>query len=128
MAKGHLIDSNAIIGYLDNKIPAKGMAFMNGVVNSIPNISVMSKIEVLSFNAPKEAYDILLDFIGISAVIDLTEDVVQTTIQLRKAHKIKTPDAIIAATALVHGLVLITRNTSDFKNIPGLDLLNPWDI
>lgn len=97
MAKGHLIDSNAIIGYLDNKIPAKGMAFMNGVVNNVPNISVMSKIEVLSFNAPKEAYTVLTDFIDISTVIDLTDDIVQQTIHLRKAYKIKTPDAIIAA-------------------------------
>jgi len=35
------------------------------------------------------------------------------------------PDAIIAATALVSNLALTTRNVSDFKNIPGLKIINP---
>ena len=34
-------------------------------------------------------------------------------------------DAIIAATALVHGLELVTRNTKDFDSLP-LTLINPW--
>lgn len=34
-------------------------------------------------------------------------------------------DALIAATALVHDLVLVTRNVRDFE-VPGLRLLNPW--
>jgi predicted nucleic acid-binding protein len=35
-------------------------------------------------------------------------------------------DAMIAATALVHGLTVITRNTADFTGT-GVALLNPWD-
>ena len=35
-------------------------------------------------------------------------------------------DAIIAATALVHGMTVVTRNTHDF-NKTGVDLLNPWE-
>ncbi|MBS7804245.1 type II toxin-antitoxin system VapC family toxin [Rhizobiales bacterium TNE-4] len=35
-------------------------------------------------------------------------------------------DALIAATALVHGLTLVTRNVTDFENL-GVKLLNPWD-
>jgi predicted nucleic acid-binding protein len=36
-----------------------------------------------------------------------------------------TADALIAATALVHGLTLVTRNTRDFADLP-LRLLDPW--
>ena len=36
-------------------------------------------------------------------------------------------DAIIAATALVHDMTVVTRNTNDFKDT-GVDLINPWDI
>lgn len=34
-------------------------------------------------------------------------------------------DALIAATALVHGLTVVTRNTADFEPM-GVPLLNPW--
>lgn len=36
-------------------------------------------------------------------------------------------DAIIAATALVHGMTVVTRNTDDFKPT-GVELLNPWKL
>lgn len=35
-------------------------------------------------------------------------------------------DAVIAATALVHGMTVVTRNTDDFK-LTGVSLLNPWN-
>ena len=35
-------------------------------------------------------------------------------------------DALIAATALVHGMTLVTRNVADFE-ATGVPLLNPWD-
>jgi toxin FitB len=34
-------------------------------------------------------------------------------------------DALIAATAIVHGMTVVTRNVADFK-IPGVRVLNPW--
>lgn len=49
------------------------------------------------------------------------------TADIRKKHKIKLPDAIIAATALVYELSLVSRYVYDFKNINGLQLINPWD-
>jgi toxin FitB len=36
-------------------------------------------------------------------------------------------DGLIAATALVHGMTLVTRNTSDFVTM-GVALVNPWDV
>ena len=52
---------------------------------------------------------------------------VKRTIELCKQNKIKLPDAIIAATALTEGFTLVTRNTGDFKKIPKLDILNPFE-
>src|SRR5208282_6443131 len=39
---------------------------------------------------------------------------------------VKVVDAVIAATALEHGLTLVTRNAKDFAGL-GVVLLNPWD-
>ncbi len=36
-------------------------------------------------------------------------------------------DAIIAATALVHGMTVVTRNVNDF-NSSKVNLLNPWEV
>lgn len=35
-------------------------------------------------------------------------------------------DALIAATALVHGMTLVTRNIKDFEET-GVEFLNPWE-
>lgn len=55
---------------------------------------------------------------------------VDTAVALRCA-KLHVPnphserDALIAATGLVHGLTVVTRNVADFKSA-GVRLLNPW--
>lgn len=69
--------------------------------------------------------EILTDFIEASNVFLLTEPIVLKTIEIRKESKIKLPDAIIAATALVDQLPLVSLNTGDFKNVPGLVIINP---
>jgi predicted nucleic acid-binding protein len=39
---------------------------------------------------------------------------------------VNAPDGLIAATALEHGLILVTRNVKDFAGL-GLTVFNPWD-
>jgi predicted nucleic acid-binding protein len=51
--------------------------------------------------------------------------VVDRVIALRGQSAIKLPDAIIAASALVEGLPLMTGNVADFKSVSGLTLLDP---
>lgn len=119
----YLIDTNSVIDYLGRKIPHTGMNFMHNVINSTPNISVITKIDVLGYDAPEKHYKLLTEFMNDSLVLDLTDNIVDKCIEVRKHFKIKLPDAIIAATALAHKLTLITRNTSDFKNIQDLKLI-----
>ncbi|MDZ4683212.1 MAG: type II toxin-antitoxin system VapC family toxin [Saprospiraceae bacterium] len=126
MGTQYLIDSNAVIDYLSGKLIPNGMTFMNGVVNAVPKVSVITKIEVLGYNTSPVAYQILTDFMDDSDILELSESVAIQTIELRKQYKIRLPDAIIAATALVHGFELISRNTGDFKNIMGLTVVDPY--
>lgn len=121
----HITDSNAVIDYLSKKLPGSGMDFMNTIIDDLPTISVITKIEVLGFNTAETHYKLLSNFIKDVTVLDLTSNVVDESIEIRKKHKIKLPDAIIAATAIAYNLTLISRNVDDFKNITGLRILNP---
>ncbi|HEY3369809.1 MAG TPA: type II toxin-antitoxin system VapC family toxin [Prolixibacteraceae bacterium] len=121
----YLIDTNAVIDYLGKKLPSTSMDFMNRIVDAVPNISVITKIEVLGFNAPDEHSQLLNNFMNDATVLDLTNTIVEVCIEIRKKNKTPLPDAIIAATAIVYDLVLISRNISDFKNIDGLKVIDP---
>jgi predicted nucleic acid-binding protein len=104
------------------------MKVLSVIVDQTPHISVISQIEVLRYNDTPENEAILNDFITSSVIHSLSPAVVQHTIELCKNSKIKLPDAIIAATALIEKYILVTRNIDDFKHITGLELLNPWNI
>ena len=104
----YLIDTNAVIDYLGKMLPQESIDFMNNVIDAVPVVSVITKIEVLGFNAPTEHYRLLADFMADSTVLDLTGNIVDLTIDIRKRYKTKLPDAIIAATAIVYDLILIT--------------------
>ena len=80
------------------------MSFMDKIINEGPKVSIITKIEVLGFKTSPEIYKILVDFFKDATVINLTFEVAEKTIELRQLHKIKLPDAIISATALVHQL------------------------
>jgi hypothetical protein len=61
-------------------------------------------------------------------ILPISESVIEKTIAIRQTKKISLGDAIISATALTHNLVIITRNTSDFKNIEGLQVVDPYKL
>jgi predicted nucleic acid-binding protein len=126
---GYLLDTNVVINYLDASMPTKGMQLLNTFVDDEPIISVTTKMETLGFNfkSPEEQ-TITETLINGCSILDINNGIVNKTIAIRKNKKMKIPDAIIAATALVYDLVLITRNTSDFKNIEGLEFVDPFAI
>jgi len=124
----YLIDTNIVIDFLGRKLSTNGMVFMNTIIDAIPNVSIITKIEVLGFNTTANQYRILTDFMDDASVYELTDEVANVCITLRKKYKTKLPDAIIAATALVSGFSLLTRNISDFKNIKDLKVVNPYSL
>ncbi|QYZ66142.1 MAG: hypothetical protein OI74_04470 [Gammaproteobacteria bacterium (ex Lamellibrachia satsuma)] len=58
-------------------------------------------------------------------ILDINPDIAQLWGRLRVPHPGKALDKLIAATALIHDLTVVTRNHKDFK-ITGVRLLNPF--
>ena len=126
MGQRYLMDTNVVIEYLGNKLPQKSAVFLD---NTPPFISVITRIEVLGWlNASFEQITALKSYITTTTIYPLDEIVIVKTIELRQKYRLKTPDAIIAASALVHNLTLLSRNLADFKNIEGLSVIDPHTL
>ncbi len=124
----YLIDNNAISNFFSGMLTEIGMDFMAEVLDQTPCISVITEIEALSWISPdKSKEQIVKSFVQNATVLALTPAVVAQCISIRRSRKIKTPDAIMAATAIFHHLTLITSD-SDFKNIDGLKVIDPHSL
>jgi predicted nucleic acid-binding protein len=130
MELNYLWDTNSVIYYLQEQFNPSAADFIdNLLIEEKPTISVITEMEALSWRSASEA-DILLinNFIADCVTYQLDESVKLATIAIRKAYRIKLPDAIIAATALVYDKILITRNVADFGKLPQIKLLNPFAV
>jgi predicted nucleic acid-binding protein len=76
-------------------------------------IEVMAGVQGQEAKAAREALD---DFM----VIALTQKIAERAASERRTRRLKLPDTIILATALVAGGVLVTRNTRDFQEQPSV--------
>ena len=125
MGADFLIDTNAGIDFLNGKLPPASTAWLEQALDAQRlAMSVVVRIELLSWQGPAAEMQALEDFIAATEVLPLDELVTQRTIRLRQQHRVKLPDAIIAATALAHGLPLLTRNGKDFQALSGLAVVD----
>ena len=115
MQNKYLLDTNVLIYYFNGLLSDDRI---DTILSRSFQISIITKIEFLGWQKLHE--DIHLqkkanDFLSHAHVFALTEEIAEKVIDLRRQVKIKTPDAIIGATALVHGLDIVTNNVGDFK-------------
>ena len=123
----YLLDTNTVINFLGATMPDYSMKVMNNILDKESLISIITKMETLGYNFKSKDEQFTMEyFVEGSTVLQINDDIVNKTIHIRKTYKLKIPDAIIAATALVYDLTLITRNTSDFADIQGLKVINPF--
>lgn len=126
----YLWDTNTAIYYLQQQFPPGAEKFIDDLLkDEQPVISAITEIELLCWKTASEKdLEVLHNFINDALVIELEQPIKLKTADIRKVHRIKLPDAIIAATAIVYDLTLISRNVVDFSNINGLKIINPWEM
>ncbi len=61
-------------------------------------------------------------------ILHITIDIAEKWGYISSLKNIPAIDGLIAATALVTNHKLVTRNTKDFQDILGLELINPWNL
>lgn len=122
----YLFDSNILIYHLNGQLNQTGTDILVEGLAGKGAYSIITKIELLGFNQTQTEEKQARLLLSALQELELTGAIAEQTIQLRKSHKIKLPDAAIAATAIVHQLSLITRNTSDFTRVVGLSCIDPF--
>ena len=89
-------------------------------------VSALSLVEVLGYYKLTEEDRNYFDAsFHLLTALPISDEVISKATELRKMYRMKTADAIIAATAVIHQLELITRNIGDFESIPLLNVSNP---
>jgi predicted nucleic acid-binding protein len=118
----YLVDTNIIIYYLNGDEIVINWFKEN---KDRLSISIIASLEVLSYPFTEQEDRIVRHFLGAFRLFDLDQSIFEKTIKLRRTHKIKLPDSIIAATASCHNLTLVTKNVSDFNNL-NIEIFNPF--
>ena len=129
MELAYLWDTNTAIYYLQQDFSHIGGKIIDDIAeNTQICISVITEIELYSWKSGAQVdFDIVNLFVDFTLLFELEEEIKFKAANLRRQNRIKLPDAIIAATAIVYDLTLITNNTKDFTAIENLRLLNPLD-
>jgi predicted nucleic acid-binding protein len=118
-----LLDSNVII----YSTQPENEFLRHLIAERAPAVSAVSYVEVLGYYRITETERRYFeDFFAEARVLPLGQPVLDEAVRLRQAKKIKLGDSLVAGTALVYDLTLVTRNVDDFIGIEGLRVLNPF--
>ena len=120
-----LLDTNILIYHLKAALPLELKASLALAVSSHrAYVSVITRMEMLAWRGHNElSLNQTYGLLQLMQELPLNEPVVQEAIRLRKQFGLKLPDAVIAATAVVHLCTLVTGNGADFEQVSGLNLL-----
>jgi predicted nucleic acid-binding protein len=112
-----VFDTNILVDYLNGIDAAR--AEIDGFRDRY--ISIVTWMEVLAGARSEEEEDVIDMFLRDFRVVDVSRRVAREAIALRKARRVRLPDAVIWATARVESALLVTRNTKDFPTAdPGV--------
>jgi predicted nucleic acid-binding protein len=123
----YLLDTNSLIYYF------QGAPQMDPVFQPIergearPLVSIITEIELLGFpRLTQQDETRIRSLLSGFAVVAVDERIAAQAVVLKRRRGLKTPDAIIAATALLEDACLVTRDQALLDKVPEVQSLNPF--
>ena len=126
MGKKYLIDRNIIIYFMNNELPQNSLPKIRMILKESFVVSTITNVETLGwYNITENEQIKLAAFLSNATVIYIDKLIEKKAIDIRQNKKMKLGDSIIASTALVNNLTIVTHNESDFYGL-GLTIYNPF--
>jgi len=120
----YLLDSVIVIDHFNGIEAATRYLAEHG---SACAVSVITRAEVLAGFDDAQA-EMAMELLDLFPTLPITTPIADRAARLRHSERWKLPDALQAAVAEHHGLALVTRNTRDFKNGAGLEVVVPYAV
>jgi predicted nucleic acid-binding protein len=121
-----LFDSSAIILYFNNAVSTESFSLIKQAIDEGTGaISVITRAEVLAWPS-HTARSIELASAGMLGFeqINVDSNIADEAARIRRECNLKLPDALIAATAKLRGLSVVTANMRDFERVAQLKVIS----
>lgn len=133
--KAAIVDTDTVSYFFRNNADVVAMLDEYLQEHGFIYLSVVVYYEVLNglyFKDAKNQIAQFEKFVKLNEVLPLTDKIAKTSAKIyadlrKKGQTVGHNDALIAGTAIIHNLTLITNNISHFSRIEGLDIDN-WSI
>ena len=120
MSGKYLLDTCLLIGLQQRYPDALALVTSHNLALQDCAFSVISRIELLSYPSLTAADEnVIRAMLGQMTCLPLIPLIEEYTVMIRRSRKVKLPDALILATAKVHGLTLLTLD----KRLESLSLV-----
>jgi predicted nucleic acid-binding protein len=122
MGLRYLFDTNIFLAFLSGDIEVKKLFSKEFVADNEIFISVIVKMELLSYPGITRADELIIrDMVEELEVIPLDDDIEALAVALRRKYRLKLPDAIIAASAVIIDSILVSKD-KDFEKVSEVSL------
>ena len=121
-----ILDTSILIDHLRGYKPAT--QYLDSLNDKETAISVITEAEVLSGESCNNSSirESISHLLSRWKHIDVSRDIAIQTGDIKRKYRLTMPDALIAATALLHGLEVSTKNVKDFAKVEGIVIKAPY--
>ena len=112
----YLLDTNLVLGLLKASPEVVDMVTSRGLLASSCAFSAVTRMELLGYpSITNDEERVITDRLSKFIYLPITSEIEDLAITLRRNRKVKLPDALVAATAMYHGLELLTLDKALLK-------------
>lgn len=121
-----ILDTSVLIDHLRGHLPATEC--INALDDKEATVSVITEAEILSGESCNDPLvrESVAQLLARWERLEVSHDITLQTGNIKRKYRLALPDALIAATAFIHKMEVLTKNIKDFSKVEGLVVKAPY--